>query len=99
MGITTLYYFLAFIIFIACLIGIQKWFALPQQKRDNVGVIVLSIFLICLFTFIGILFLKPNYLSIDTTMSTGIGLVFLLIVFTAFYLKWFNKISQKSKYQ
>ena len=34
MGVTTLYYFIGFLFFIACIIGLKKWFILPQQKND-----------------------------------------------------------------
>ncbi len=90
MGITTLYYFIAFILFIGCIIGIQKWFLLPQQKKDKVGLLVLSIFLGGLIAFVCIVIFKPNYLSTETVMSAGILFVFLLIVFTAFFTKWYN---------
>ncbi len=90
MGITTLYYFIAFILFIASMIGLKKWFIMPQQKKDKVGLFVLSIFLSGLIAFVCVVIFKPNYLSTETVMSAGILFVFLLIVFTVFFIKWYN---------
>ncbi len=90
MGITILYYFIAFVLFIVCMIGLRKWFVSPQQQKDKVGLTVLSIFLSGLTAFVCIVIFKPNYLSTETEMSVGIGFVFLLIVFTAFFIKWSN---------
>jgi hypothetical protein len=90
MGITTLYYFLAFIIFIASFIGIQKWFELPQPKKDKVGLIVLSIFLSSLLMFILLATFRPTYLQSEHLIFIGMFFIFLLIVFTAFFVKWYN---------
>lgn len=90
MGITILYYFLGFIFFICCLGGIQKWFKLPQQKKDKVGLIVVSIFLVALFGFIITIVFKPKYFRADTTISGMIFFIFLFIVFTAFFIFWYN---------
>jgi len=87
---TTLYYFLGFIFFIAAIGGIQKWAKLPQIKKDKVGLIVLSIFLITFLSFISIIIFKPYYFSIDTSIPISMLFVFLLIVFTAFFIKWYN---------
>ena len=38
MGFTILYYFIAFIVVVLAIAGIQKWFELPQQKKDTVGI-------------------------------------------------------------
>ena len=95
MGATTLYYFIGFLFFIACIIGLQKWFVLPQPQKDKVGLTVLSIFLIGLTAFVCIVIFKPNYLSAETTMAAGIVFVFVLIVFTAFFIKWYNDKNSK----
>ena len=76
MLVTTLYYFLAFIIFLILLIGVQKWFKLPQQKKDKVGLKVLVTFLNLLIVFILICALQPNLLSADTTASLMILFLF-----------------------
>lgn len=90
MGITTLYYFLAFIVFIACIIGLQKWFVLPQGKKDKIGLIVLSIFLSSLLAFILLATLNPTYIKGEDVAFTGMFFIFLLIAFTAFFIKWYN---------
>ena len=90
MGITTLYYFVGFIFFIVCIGGLQKWFVLPQPKKDTIGLIVLSIFFSCLLIFIWLVIFNPNYLQAADVASIGILFVFLLIVFTAFLIKWHN---------
>ena len=95
MGVTTLYYFIGFLFFIACMIGLQKWFVLPQSQKDKVGLTVLSIFLIGLTVFVCVVIFKPNYLSAETTMAAGIVFVFVLIVFTAFFIKWYNDKNSK----
>ena len=95
MGITTLYYFLGFIFFITCLAGVQHWFKMPQQKKDKIGFITLLIFLIGLLAFIAIVIFKPNYLSTETIIAFGIGFIFLLIVFTSFFLSWYNEKYKK----
>jgi ASC-1-like (ASCH) protein len=87
---TTLYYLLAFIFFIACVAGIQKWAKLPQTKKDKVGLIVLGIFLIAFFPFISINIFNPTYFSVDTSIPISMLFVFLFIVFTAFFIKWYN---------
>ena len=93
---TTLYYFLGFIFFIAAIGGIQKWAKLPQIKKDKVGLIVLSIFLITFLSFISIIIFKPYYFSIDTSIPISMLFVFLLIVFTAFFIKWYNDKYKKT---
>ncbi len=90
MGITTLYYFLAFIIFIASFIGIKKWFELPMPKKDKVGIFVLSIFLSSLLMFILLATLRPGYMQSENLIFIGMFFIFLLIVFTAFFVKWYN---------
>ena len=90
MGFTILYYFLGFIFFIGCLGGIQMWVKMPQQKKDKVGIIVLSIFLVSMLTFVYVIFFKPTFFNAETTMSGIIVFVFLLIVFTAFFIFWYN---------
>ena len=87
---TTLYYFLGFVLLIACIGGIQKWDLLPQLKKDKVGLIVLSIFLFAFLSFISIIIFKPTYFSSDTSIPIGMLFVFLLIIFTVFFIKWFN---------
>ena len=47
-------------------------------------------FLNLLIVFILICALKPNLLSADTTVSLMILFVFLIIVFTTFFIKWYN---------
>ena len=96
MGFTTLYYFIAFVLFFVCLGGIQKWYKLPQQKKDKVGLIVLVTFLNLLIVFILICALQPNLLSADTTASLMILFLFLIIVFTAFFIKWYNDKYKKT---
>jgi len=90
MGTTTLYYFFGFIVFIVCLGGLQKWFKLPQPKKDHVGLIVLTTFLSSLLVFILLVTLIPDYLQAANVASIGILFVFLFIVFTAFFIKWYN---------
>lgn len=96
MGFTTLYYFIAFVLFFVCLGGIQKWYKLPQQKKDKVGLIVLVTFLNLLIVFILICALQPNLLSADTTASLMILFLFLIIVFTVFFIKWYNDKYKKT---
>ena len=96
MLVTTLYYFLVFIIFLISLIGVQKWFKLPQQKKDKVGLIVLVTFLNLLIVFILICALQPNLLSADTTASLIILFLFLIIVFIALFIKWYNNKYHKT---
>jgi hypothetical protein len=90
MLITTLYYLLGFVLFLACVAGIQKWGKLPQLQKDKVGLIVLSIFLAALASFIAIIIFKPTYFSVDTAIPLAMFFVFLFIVFTAFFLQWYN---------
>jgi hypothetical protein len=87
---TTLYYLLVFVLFIACIGGIQKWAKLPQLKKDKVGLIVISIFFIAFLSFISIIIFKPTYFSVDAANAIGMLFVFLLIVFAAFFIKWYN---------
>lgn len=86
---TTIYYILAFLLFIACIGGVQKWAKLPQIKKDKVCLIVLSIFLIAFLSFISVIIFKPTYLSVDTSIPIGMLFGFLLIVFTVFFIKWY----------
>ncbi len=69
MGTTTLYYFFGFIVFIVCLGGLQKWFKLPQPKKDHVGLIVLTTFLSSLLVFILLVTLIPDYLQAANVAS------------------------------
>ena len=86
MLVTTLCYFLAFIFFLIALNGIQKWFKLPQQKKDKVGLIVLVTFLNLLIVFILICALQPNLLSANTTASLMILFLFFhYCVYCIFY--------------
>jgi hypothetical protein len=87
---TTLYYFLGFIFFLACVGGIQKWAKLPQQPKDKIGLIVLSIFLLSFVSFILIIFFKPTYFRVDTAIPIAMLFFFLLIVFIPFFLQWYN---------
>ena len=87
---TTLYYFIAFILFVACIAGIQKWAKLPQIKKDKLGLIVLSIFLVAFLSFILIIIFSPNYFSATVTIAGGMLFFFLFTVFTAFFIKWYN---------
>jgi uncharacterized membrane protein (DUF485 family) len=76
--------------------GIQKRYKLPQQKKDKVGLIVLVTFLNLLIVFILICALQPNLLSADTIASLMILFLFLIIVFTAFFIKWYNDKFKKT---
>lgn len=87
---TTLYYFFGFVLLIACIGGIQKWDLLPQLKKGKVGLVVLTIFLFSLLLFILIVLFYPTYFSADSTFTVGILFVFLLIVFTALFIIWYN---------
>ena len=87
---TTLYFLLAFVLFIAFIAGIQKWVKLPQQKKDSVGLIVLTIFLISLLLFILMVIFIPTYFSADSTILASILFFFLFILFTVFFIKWYN---------
>ena len=90
MLLTTLYFLLAFVLFITCIAGIQKWVKLPQQKKDRVGLIVLTIFLISLLLFILMVIFIPTYFSADSTILASILFFFLFILFTVFFIKWYN---------
>ena len=87
---TTLYFLLAFVLFIACIGGIQKWVKFPQQKKDSVGFIVLTVFLISLSLFILMVIFIPTYFSTDSTILASILFFFLFILFTVFFIKWYN---------
>ena len=87
---TTLYFLLAFVLFIACIAGIQKWVKLPQQKKDSVGLIILTVFLISLSLFILMVIFIPTYFSADSTILASILFFFLFILFTVFFIKWYN---------
>jgi hypothetical protein len=90
MGITALYYFLGFVILIACIGGLQKWFVLPQQKKDKIGLIVVSIFVSSLLVFILLITINPAYLKSENVAFIGMVFIFFLIAFTAFFIKWYN---------
>ena len=90
MSITTLYYFLGFIFFIACLVGIQKWVKLPQQKKDRVGLIVLSALLFSLIGFVFLVLFGFLHFNGDYAVSLSMLFFFLFIVFTTFFLMWYN---------
>ena len=90
MGITTLYYFLGFVVFITCIGGLQKWFVLPQRKKDKIGLIVLTIFSISLLAFILLVTLNPTYIKGDDVAFIGMFFIFLWFAFMAFFIKWYN---------
>ena len=73
---TTLYYFLGFVLLIACIGGIQKWDLLLQLKKDKVGLMMLSVFLFAFISFISIIIFKPTYFSSDTSIPIGMLFVF-----------------------
>ena len=96
MATTIVFYFIAFIFFVVCLIGLQRWVKLPQQKKDKVGLIVLITFLSLLLVFILLVVFQPHILSVERTITGTMVFVFLLIVFTAFFITWYNeKYSKK----
>ncbi len=90
MATTIVFYFIAFIFFVVCLIGLQRWVKLPQQKKDKTGLIVLVTFLSLLLLFILLVVFQPHVLSVERTITGAIVFVFLLIVFIAFFIKWYN---------
>jgi hypothetical protein len=96
MVVTILYYFLAFIIFLVCLSGVQKWFRLPQQKKDNIGLVVISLFLLSLLSFTLIIIFKPNFVSTESTAMAMIFFIFFIVVFIAFSIKWYNQKYKKN---
>lgn len=87
---TTLYYLLAFVFFLTCIAGIQKWAKLPQLQKDKAGLIVLSIFLLSFVWFILIIVFEPTYFRVDTAIPIAMLFFFLSIVFIAFFLQWYN---------
>ncbi len=91
MAITIVFYFIAFIFFVVCLIGLQRWVKLPQQKKDKTGLIVLVIFLSLLLVFILLVVFQPHILSVERTITGAMVFVFLLIIFTAFFITWYNE--------
>ncbi len=85
------YYFIAFVFFVSCLIGLQKWNKLPQPRKDKVGLTVLVTFLSWLFIFILLLIFQPTILSVESTISITMMFIFLLFVFTTLFLAWYNE--------
>lgn len=90
MGFTILYYFICFIVIVLAIAGIQKWFKLPQQKKDTIGIIILATFLSLLTVFILIMVFQPDILSAESTASLMMIFLFLIIVFISFFIKWYN---------
>jgi len=90
MGATRLYYFIGFVIFVCCLIGIQKWAKLPQQKKYKIGLIVLSTFLFSLLGFVFLVLFGFIHFKGDYAISLGMLFFFLSILFTAFFIMWYN---------
>ena len=90
MGFTILYYFVCFIVIVLAIAGIQKWVKLPQQKKDTIGIIIMSTFLSLLTVFILIMVFQADILSAESTASIMMIFLFLIIVFIAFFIKWYN---------
>ncbi len=90
MATTTLYYFLGFIVFIICLAAVQHWVKLPQPKKDKVALITLSIFLLSLISFVALVLFKLVYFEGSYFVSLSMLFFFLSIMFTAFFIMWYN---------
>ena len=90
MGFTILYYFVCFIVIVLAIAGIQKWVKLPQQKKDTIGIIIMSTFLSLLTVFILIMVFQADILNAESTASLMMLFLFLIIVFIALSLKWYN---------
>ena len=91
MGITTLYYFIAFIIFVGCLSGVHRWANLPWQKKYRIGLVVICVFLFSLIGFVFLVLSKVIYFNGADTISLSMLFFFLFILFTAFFISWYNE--------
>ena len=90
MGITTLYYFLGFMVFIVCRGGLQKWVKLPLQKKYRVGIITLCLFLFSLIGFVFLVLFEFLQFNGAYVISLGMLFFFLFFLFTAFFMMWYN---------
>lgn len=90
MALLTFYYFVGFIFFLVCLAGVQKWFKLPQKKKDKAGFIVLSVFLLLVIGFFTATAFGVSPIDAENTMFLGIIFFFLLVVFSVFFIMWYN---------
>lgn len=90
MGSTILYYFLAFFLFIFCMAGIQKWSKLPQQPKYRIGLIVLSTFLFSFIAFVALVLFEIIHFDGAYFISLSMLFFFLSIVFTSFFIMWYN---------
>ena len=92
---TALYYLLAFFIFIASLAGLQKWYKLPQPKKDKIGLEVLSIFFIAIVAFIALIVTNSSFLQNQDVVFIAMVFFFLFIVFLVIFLTWYNQKFRK----
>ncbi len=91
MFLTSVYYFLAFLVFVSMMAGLQKWSKLTQSKKDKIGLEVLSLFLISLFAFIFLVATKSSFISSDQTVFGGMLFFFLSILFLVLIINWYNE--------
>ena len=82
-------------LFIACIFGIQKWYLLPQIKKDKVTIIVISTFITVLLSFILIIIINASYFNADIFITTSIAFVFFVKVYRVFFIKWYNDKHKK----
>ena len=87
---TIIYYFTAFLFFIACMISFQKWNKLPQRPKYRIGLIVLCTFLFSFIIFVGLVLFGFIHFDGAYFISLSMLFFFLFIVFTSFFITWYN---------